>query len=95
MGHAFQHSLVDAIIRRQRMLGRNTLWQMGTDHAGISTQLIVAEQMAAEGLKPSDIGRDAFIERVWEWKESANQSTIKTLTSSPTGTLSVSRSMRD
>ena len=49
MGHAFQHSLVDAIIRRQRMLGRNTLWQMGTDHAGISTQLIVAEQMAAEG----------------------------------------------
>ena len=71
MGHAFQHSLVDAIIRRQRMLGRNTLWQMGTDHAGISTQLIVAEQMAAEGLKPSDIGRDAFIERVWEWKESS------------------------
>ena len=51
MGHAFQHSLVDAIIRRQRMLGRNTLWQMGTDHAGISTQLIVAEQMAAEGVK--------------------------------------------
>ena len=64
MGHAFQHSLVDAIIRRQRMLGKNTLWQMGTDHAGISTQLIVAEQMAAEGLKPSDLGREAFIDQI-------------------------------
>ncbi len=71
MGHAFQHSLVDAIIRRQRMLGKNTLWQMGTDHAGISTQLIVAEQMAAEGLKPSDLGREAFIDRVWAWKETS------------------------
>jgi len=61
MGHAFQHSLVDAVIRRKRMQGYNTLWQMGTDHAGISTQLIVAEQLAKENLKPLDIGREAFI----------------------------------
>ena len=54
MGHAFQHSLVDPIIRYQRMKGSNTLWQMGTDHAGISTQLLVTEKLAAQGIKPSD-----------------------------------------
>lgn len=69
MGHAFQHSLVDAVIRRKRMQGYNTLWQMGTDHAGISTQLIVAEQLAKENLKPLDIGREAFIERAFDWKD--------------------------
>ena len=69
MGHAFQHSLVDAVIRRKRMQGYKTLWQMGTDHAGISTQMIVAEQLAKEGLKPSDLGRDAFIERAFQWKD--------------------------
>jgi len=69
MGHAFQHSLVDSIIRHQRMKGSNTLWQMGTDHAGISTQLLVTEKLAAEGIKPSDLGRDKFLEKVWEWKE--------------------------
>ena len=52
MGHAFQHSLVDAIIRYHRMKGDNTLWQMGTDHAGIATQLVVTEQLAAEGVRP-------------------------------------------
>ncbi len=69
MGHAFQHSLVDALIRYRRMKGDNTLWQMGTDHAGIATQLIVTEQLAAEGIKPTDLGRDKFLEKVWEWKE--------------------------
>ena len=69
MGHAFQHSLVDAVIRRKRMQGYNTLWQMGTDHAGISTQLIVAEQLAKENLKPLDIGREAFIKRAFDWKD--------------------------
>ena len=68
MGHAFQHSLVDAIIRWQRMQGSNTLWQMGTDHAGIATQMIVTEQLAAEGIKATDIGREKFIEKAWEWK---------------------------
>jgi valyl-tRNA synthetase len=69
MGHAFQHSLVDSLIRYQRMSGKNTLWQMGTDHAGIATQMLVIEQLASAGIKPSDIGRDAFVEKVWEWKE--------------------------
>lgn len=69
MGHAFQHSLVDAMVRYKRMNGCNTLWQMGTDHAGIATQLLVTEQLAAQGVKPTDLGRDAFIDKVWEWKE--------------------------
>ena len=69
MGHAFQHSLVDSIIRYRRMKGDNTLWQMGTDHAGIATQLIVTEQLAAQGIKPSDLGREEFFRRVWQWKE--------------------------
>ena len=69
MGHAFQHSLVDSMIRYQRMRGKNTLWQMGTDHAGIATQMLVTEQLASEGIKPLDIGRDAFVDKVWEWKE--------------------------
>jgi valyl-tRNA synthetase len=69
MGHAFQHSLVDSLIRYRRMKGDKTLWQMGTDHAGISTQLIVTEQLAAEGIKASELGREKFLERVWEWKE--------------------------
>ena len=77
MGHAFQHSLVDSIIRRRRMLGDKTLWQMGTDHAGISTQLIVSEQLAREELTPMDIGRDAFIDRAWQWK-SESEGTIST-----------------
>lgn len=69
MGHAFQHSLVDSIIRYKRMKGFNTLWQMGTDHAGISTQMVVTEQLAAAGVKPMDLGREAFIEKIWDWKE--------------------------
>lgn len=69
MGHAFQHSLVDSLIRYHRMKGDNTLWQMGTDHAGISTQIIVTEQLVAEGIKASDLGREGFLERAWEWKE--------------------------
>ena len=69
MGHAFQHSLVDSLVRYRRMKGDKTLWQMGTDHAGISTQMVVTEQLAAEGLKPSDLGREKFLERVWDWKE--------------------------
>ena len=71
MGHAFQHSLVDALVRFKRMDGCNTLWQMGTDHAGIATQLLVTEQLAAEGQSPQDLGREAFIKKVWEWKETS------------------------
>ncbi len=69
MGHAFQHSLVDSLIRYRRMKGDQTLWQMGTDHAGIATQLIITEQLAAEGIRCIDLGRDKFMERAWAWKE--------------------------
>jgi valyl-tRNA synthetase len=68
MGHAFQHTLMDALTRLHRMDGRNTLWQPGTDHAGIATQMVVERQLNAEGTHRHDIGRDAFIKRVWQWK---------------------------
>ena len=69
MGHAFQHTLMDTLIRYRRMQGRNTLWQVGTDHAGIATQMVVERKLAAEtGESRYDLGRDAFIEKVWEWK---------------------------
>ncbi|MBT6572083.1 MAG: valine--tRNA ligase [Gammaproteobacteria bacterium] len=79
MGHAFQHSLVDSLIRYQRMSGNNTLWQMGTDHAGIATQMLVTEQLAGQGIKPLDIGREAFIDKVWEWKEESGGTISKQL----------------
>ncbi|NLG76274.1 MAG: valine--tRNA ligase [Xanthomonadaceae bacterium] len=69
MGHAFQHTLMDALTRLHRMDGRNTLWQPGTDHAGIATQMVVERQLNAEGKHRRDIGREAFVKRVWEWKE--------------------------
>ena len=79
MGHAFQHSLVDSLIRFRRMKGDKTLWQMGTDHAGISTQLLVTEKLAAEGIKPSDLGREKFLEKVWEWKEESGDTISRQL----------------
>jgi valyl-tRNA synthetase len=69
MGHAFQHTIMDALIRYHRMRGDNTLWQMGTDHAGIATQMVVERLLNAEGTSKHDLGRNAFVERVWEWKE--------------------------
>ncbi|MFC5435774.1 valine--tRNA ligase [Rhodanobacter umsongensis] len=69
MGHAFQQTVMDMLVRYQRMRGMNTLWQVGTDHAGIATQKIVENQLAAEDKTRHDLGRDAFIERVWQWKE--------------------------
>ncbi|TAN05032.1 MAG: valine--tRNA ligase [Rhodanobacteraceae bacterium] len=69
MGHAFQQTLMDALIRHARMTGHNTLWQGGTDHAGIATQKIVENQLAAEGKTRHDLGRDKFVERVWQWKQ--------------------------
>jgi len=69
MGHAFQHTLMDTLIRYRRMQGRNTLWQVGTDHAGIATQMVVERKLAAQtGESRYDLGREAFIEKVWEWK---------------------------
>ena len=68
MGHAFQQTIMDALIRHARMSGKNTLWQGGSDHAGIATQKIVENQLAAEGKSRHDLGREAFVERVWQWK---------------------------
>ncbi|HXX84985.1 MAG TPA: valine--tRNA ligase [Casimicrobiaceae bacterium] len=68
MGHAFQQTLMDVLIRYHRMLGDNTLWQMGTDHAGIATQIVVENQLRAEGTSRQALGRERFIERVWKWK---------------------------
>ncbi|MDE2154720.1 MAG: valine--tRNA ligase [Xanthomonadaceae bacterium] len=69
MGHAFQQTVMDMLIRYQRMRGMNTLWQVGTDHAGIATQKIVENQLAVENATRHDLGREAFVERVWQWKE--------------------------
>ena len=69
MGHAFQYTIMDALIRYHRMCGDNTLWQMGTDHAGIATQMVVERLLDAEGKTRRGLGRDAFVRRVWEWKE--------------------------
>lgn len=69
MGHGFQQTLMDALIRKHRMQGFNTLWQGGTDHAGIATQMVVERQLAQQNLSRHDLGREAFIEKVWEWRE--------------------------
>ncbi|MGE5287513.1 MAG: valine--tRNA ligase [Micromonosporaceae bacterium] len=68
LGHAFQHTLMDALIRRRRMQGYEALWLPGMDHAGIATQTLVERQLAEEGKSRHDIGREAFVERVWQWK---------------------------
>ena len=70
MGHAFQQTIMDSLIRYHRMKGDNTLWQCGTDHAGIATQMVVERKLAAEeGLTRHDLGREEFIRRIWQWKE--------------------------
>jgi len=69
MGHGFQHAIMDALTRYHRMLGRSALWQVGTDHAGIATQMVVERQLNAAGSSRAEIGRDAFVEKVWDWKE--------------------------
>lgn len=69
MGHAFQQTIMDALIRYHRMKGYNTLWQPGTDHAGIATQIVVERQLEAKGISRHDLGREEFIKKIWEWKE--------------------------
>ncbi len=68
MGHAFQDTIMDALVRHHRMRGEATLWQVGTDHAGIATQMVVERQLNAAGTSRRDLGREAFVQRVWEWK---------------------------
>jgi valyl-tRNA synthetase len=69
MGHALNGSMQDALVRMNRMRGRNTLWTLGTDHAGIATQAVVEKELRAEGTSRQELGREAFVERVWAWKE--------------------------
>ena len=69
MGHAFQTTIMDALTRWRRMQGRDTLWQPGTDHAGIATQMVVERQLAAEGKSRHELGREAFVDAVWKWKD--------------------------
>ncbi len=74
MGHAFQHTIMDALTRYHRMDGDNTLWQPGTDHAGIATQIVVERQLDAQKISRHDLGREKFLEKVWEWKEHSGSS---------------------
>ncbi len=68
MGHGFQEAIMDALIRYHRMQGRKTLWQVGTDHAGIATQMVVERKLLGEGSSRQELGRDKFVEQVWKWK---------------------------
>ncbi|MDD5513351.1 MAG: valine--tRNA ligase, partial [Candidatus Omnitrophica bacterium] len=79
MGHALNNTLQDILIRRQRMKGFSALWMPGVDHAGIATQNVVEKKIAREGLKRQDLGREKFIERVWEWKEEYGSTIIRQL----------------
>jgi valyl-tRNA synthetase len=79
MGHALNNTIQDILIRYHRMKGEESLWMPGTDHAGIATQNVVEKTIAKEGLKRQDLGRDKFIERVWEWKEKSGSTIIKQL----------------
>jgi len=79
MGHAFQDTLMDALTRYHRMQGHNTHWQAGTDHAGIATQMVVERQLAAQGKSRHDLGREAFIEQVWQWQKQSGGSITRQL----------------
>ena len=86
MGHALTFTLQDLLIRYHRMNGRDTLWQPGTDHAGIATQMVVERKLAAENINRRDLGRDGFIDKVWEWKAESGgmiQNQLKRLGASP------------
>ena len=79
VGHALNNTLQDILVRFERLRGKDVLWQPGTDHAGIATQMVVERQLAAEGLDRRQMGREAFLERVWEWKEHSGGTIIKQL----------------
>ena len=76
MGHAFQHTIIDVLVRYHRMLGKSVLWQPGTDHAGIATQLVVENRLESSGKKIKDLSRDQFIDEVWKWKEISGNTII-------------------
>jgi valyl-tRNA synthetase len=79
MGHAFQDTIMDALIRYHRMKGDKTLWQAGSDHAGIATQMVVERQLNSEGRSRHDLGREAFVERVWDWKKHSGNTITRQL----------------
>ena len=79
MGHGFNNTIMDTLIRYQRMLGKNTLWQPGTDHAGIATQMVVERQLNADGKTRHDLGRSDFINRVWQWKHTSGDAITQQL----------------
>ena len=79
MGHAFQHTLMDILIRYHRMQGDRTHWQCGTDHAGIATQMVVERQLEQQNISRHDLGREKFIERVWEWKQESGNTITRQL----------------
>ncbi|WP_223787091.1 valine--tRNA ligase [Marinicella meishanensis] len=79
MGHAFQDTIMDTLIRYHRMQGKNTLWQPGTDHAGIATQMVVERQLNAQGTSRVELGREAFVDKVWEWKEQSGNTITQQL----------------
>ena len=79
MGHAFQATLIDCLIRYHRMRGFRTLWQAGTDHAGIATQMVVERRLEAEGIKRHELGREQFVEKVWQWKHTSGNTITRQL----------------
>ena len=79
MGHAFQDTIMDSLIRYHRMQGNNTLWQAGSDHAGIATQMVVERQLNAEGKTRHDLGREKFVERIWDWKKQSGNTITQQL----------------
>ena len=79
MGHAFNNTIMDSLTRYHRMCGDNTLWQPGTDHAGIATQMVVERQLNAAGQSRAELGREAFLEKVWDWKEESGSTITKQL----------------
>jgi valyl-tRNA synthetase len=79
MGHGFGFTLIDVLIRYQRMCGKNTLWQGGTDHAGIATQMVVERRLNMQGKTRHDVGREAFVEKIWEWKEESGSNITRQL----------------
>ena len=76
MGHAFQQTLMDILTRWHRMQGKNVLWQPGIDHAGIATQMVVERQLEGEGTSRKALGREKFVERVWQWKEQSGSTIL-------------------
>jgi valyl-tRNA synthetase len=79
MGHGFQEAIMDALIRYHRMQGRKTLWQVGTDHAGIATQMVVERQLLGQGTSRKELGREKFVEKVWQWKEESGSTITRQL----------------